>query len=146
VKGIVVGDDRGVPAINPMTGQPMLQPGPNGQAMPVWLVPPGAKQMRADRLGGHMSRQLLDEMSEWEPETDKPLHVLPIAGCVFRKTYFDPGKGRNASLMIDPRLVVISYRAKSLELVPRISEDIRYYPLEIEEMVRADTFRAPPSG
>jgi chaperonin GroES len=112
----------------------------------MWLVPPGAKQLRADRLGGHMSWQLLDEMPEWEPETDKLLHVLPIAGCVFRKTYFDPGKGRNVSLMVDPRLVVINYHAKSLELVPRISEEIRYYPLEIEEMVRAGTFRAPPSG
>jgi len=83
---------------------------------------------------------------EWEPETDKLLHVLPIAGCVFRKTYFDPAKGRNVSLMIDPRLVVINYHAKGLEIVPRISEEIRYYPLEIEEMVRAGTFLAPPYG
>jgi chaperonin GroES len=103
VKGIVVGDDRGIPAINPMTGQPITQQGPNGAPQGVWQVPPGVKQMRADRLGGHMSWQVLDEMPEWEPETDKLLHVLPITGCVFRKTYFDPGKGRNVSLMVDPR-------------------------------------------
>src|SRR5229473_3780400 len=39
-----------------------------------------------------------------------------------------------------------NYHAKGLEIVPRISEEIRYYPLEIEEMVRAGTFLAPPSG
>ena len=43
-------------------------------------------------------------------------------------------------------MVVINYHAKGLEIVPRISEEIRYYPLEIEEMVRAGTFLAPPSG
>jgi chaperonin GroES len=60
-------------------------------------VPPGAKRVKADQIGDHMSWQLLDEQPEWEPETDQLLHLLPIVGCVFRKSYFDPSKGRNVS-------------------------------------------------
>jgi hypothetical protein len=76
----------------------------------------------ADQIGEHMSWQLLDEQPEWEPETDQLLHLLPIVGCVFRKTYFDPSKGRNASLMVSPMKFVVNYHAKSLETAPRSTE------------------------
>jgi len=143
VKGVVIGPDEGQPAIDPQTGQPAVQPGPNGQPMPVWAVPPGSKQIRADQIGEHMSWQLLDEQTEWEPETDAMLHILPIVGCDFRKSYFDPGKGRNASLRVTAMNLVINYKAKSLETAPRITEEINYYPLEIEEMERAGLFCTP---
>src|SRR6185312_14421979 len=70
VKGIVIGPDTGTPQIDPQTGQPAMQPGlpdPQGQPVPVpvWKVPPGAKQVRADKIGEHMSYQLLDEQPEW---------------------------------------------------------------------------------
>lgn len=141
-KGVVIGSDDGEPQIAP-DGTPLMQAGPNGQPQPVWKVPPGAKQTRADNIGEHMSWQLLDEMPEWEPETDQLLHILPIIGCVFRKTYFDPGKGRNCSLMVTPLNLVVNYHAKSLEITPRITEKIKYYPIEIEEMIRAGTWMEP---
>ena len=37
-------------------------------------------------------------MDEWEEETDKLLHILPIVGCEFRKTYYDPTEARNMSV------------------------------------------------
>ncbi|MDE2099597.1 MAG: co-chaperone GroES [Patescibacteria group bacterium] len=143
VKGVVVGADDGQPVIDMQTGQPVIQPGPNGQPMPVWQVPPGAKQKRADDIGEHMSWQLLDEQTEWEPETDAMLHILPVVGCDFRKSYFDPGKGRNASLRVTAMNLVINYHAKSLETAPRLTEEIRYYPIEIEEQERAGIFLKP---
>jgi chaperonin GroES len=139
VKGIVIGSDDGKPQIDPRTGQPVM--GPNGA--PVWAIPPGAKQNMADSIGEHMSWQLLDEQPEWESETDTLLHVLPIVGCVFRKSYFDPGKGRNCSLMCSAMHLVINYKAKSTELAPRLSEEIQYYPHEIEEQFRAELWRRP---
>ncbi len=148
VKGVVIGEDQGTPQIDPQTGQPVMQPGPpgpDGQSMPVpvWQTPPGAKRIKADQIGEHMSWQLLDEQPEWEPETDQLLHLLPIVGCVFRKTYFDPGKGRNCSLMVSPMNFVVNYHAKSLETVPRTTEIIPYYPLEIEGMQRSGMFIEP---
>lgn len=149
VKGVVIGDDKGTPAIDPQTGQPVIQPGPvnpeTGQQtpVPVWQVAPGEKRTKADQIGDHMSWQLLDEQPEWEPETDQLLHLLPIVGCVFRKTYFDPGKGRNCSVMVSPMNGVVNYHAKSLETAPRFTEIIQFYPLEIEEMERSGVFISP---
>lgn len=142
VKGTVIGPDDGEPQIGP-NGQPVTVPGMNGQPQIQWRVPPGAKQDRADKIGEHMSWQLLDEQPEWEPETDRLLHVLPIAGCMFRKSYFDPGNGRNASLIVSAKHLVINYKAKSLETAPRVTEELQYYPLEIEEQQRAGLFRIP---
>lgn len=140
VRGVVIGDDDGQPVIDPRTQQPYVNP-QTGQ--PVWQVPPGAKQQKADDIGEHMSWQLLDEMPEWEPETDTLLHILPIVGCDFRKSYFDPGKGRNCSLRVSAMRLVINYKAKSIETAPRLTEELEYYPLEIEENIRAGIWKEP---
>lgn len=134
-KGIVIGSDDGTPELA-QNGQPIIESG--GQ--PRWKVPPGGKQERADRIGEHMSWQLLEEMPEWEGETDKLLHILPIAGCVFRKGYFDPGHGRNFSVLVSALNLVINYNAKSLATTPRVTEKIDLYPLQITENERAGTF------
>lgn len=139
VKGVVVGKDEGTPMVGP-DGQPMMQPGPDGQPQPVWQIPPGGKRERAGRIGEHMSWQLLKEMKEWEEETDKLLHVLPIVGCAFRKSFFDPSMGCNASMLAMPLNVVVNFWAKSMERAARISEMLKYYPSEIEEFVRGDLF------
>jgi chaperonin GroES len=147
VKGVTIGPDNGTPAIDPQTGQPAMQPGPvnpqTGQPtpVPVWQVPPGAKQIRADKVGEHMSYQLLDEQPEWEGETDKLLHILPIVGCEFRKSFFDSGKARNSSLRVSALKLAVNYHAKSLETAPRITEEVQFYPLDIENMERSGEFR-----
>lgn len=145
VKGTIVGSDKGVPQIDQQTGQPAVQPGPPGQdgqptPMPVWQVSPGIKKQRADKIGQHMSWQLLEEQEEWEPQTDRLLIVLPIVGCVFRKSYFDPGLQRNVSAFVSAADLCVNYKAKSFETAPRQSEILRLYPYEIEEKIRAGIF------
>jgi len=130
VKGIIHGHDKGVPAMGP-DGQMVLADG-----SPAWLVPPGFKRMVADSIGEHMSWQFLEEMDEWEAETDKMLHVLPIVGCEFRKTYFDPTEGRNFSVRVPAKDLIINYWAKSLSTAPRLTEVLKLYPHEVEECIR----------
>lgn len=144
VKGVVIGSDKGVPAVgpdgnqatDPATGQPAWKTGQDGQPQA-----PGAKQDRADRIGDHMSYQLLDEQTEWEPETDAMLHRLPIIGCAFRKSFFDPKLKHNSSLVVAAENLVINYRARSLERAPRVTEIVSLYPLEIKENELAGVFR-----
>jgi len=139
VKGVVVGDDQ---------GQPMMQMGPQGPQpvmdprtqQPAWIVAPGAKKERATRIGEHMSWQLLDQMSEWEEETDKLLHILPIIGCAFRKSFYDPAVGHNACMLVLAQNLVINYFAKSMDRAPRLTELLQYYPYELEEQIRAGLF------
>ena len=142
VKGKVIGDDRGRPEMDP-SGQPVVQQveGPEGPVQqPVWRVPPGAKRDRADRIGRHMSYQLLEDMPEWEEDTDKLLHIIPIVGCVFRKTWFDSALGRNRSELIQAERFVVNYKAKSLETAPRATQEIDLYPHEIIERERSGLF------
>jgi len=60
------------------------------------------KEARAKRVSQHMSYQLLEQMSEWESDTDQLLTSLPVLGMYFRKTYYDPLLKRNRSLGISP--------------------------------------------
>lgn len=140
VKGKALGEDSGVPEVDPRTGQPAM--GPNGE--PVWRVKPGAKKARADRVARHMSWQLLEEMSGWEEDTDRLLHMLPITGCVIRKTWFDPVKGYNCSYLVSPDKFVVGYWTKDLETCPRATQVCEYYPHEIEEKFRGDVWVRPP--
>ena len=133
-RGAVVGNDDGVPAMQ--NGQPVMDQ--TGQ--PVFVKPPGAKQKQADKIGRHMSWQLLSEMKEWEPQTDRLLLVTPIVGTMFRKTYFDPGLQRNVSETVTADLLCVNYKAKSFEVAPRKTEIITLYPWEIVSYVRAGLF------
>ena len=145
VKGVVYGDDDGVPKRGP-DAQPII--GQNGQ--PEWDIPPGALRERADRIAEHMSYQLIEEQPEWEPDTDKLCHILPIVGSAFRKTYFDPAEGRNVSILVHPKNFIVNYWAKSIYTAPRLTEVLELYPHEIEENKRAGLFidqdYGPPEG
>lgn len=120
---------RAYPAIvdgwNVVKGKPMGQPSEE-------------KRARAERIGQHMSWQLLGEMEEWESDTDQMLHVLPITGCMVRKTWFDPVQGRNRSEIIFPDRIVVNYFAKAD--CPRITQVVDYYPHEVLERVRSDVW------
>lgn len=135
VKAKVTGDDAGVPAMD-QRGQPVM----DAQGQPVFQVQPGAKRERGDRIASHMSWQLTEEMAEWEEDTDRLLHMLPVIGCMFRKVYYDSGKGRNCSEILHPMNCVVHYKAKSLDSAPRITHEFDLYPLEITERMRDGRF------
>ena len=99
------------------------------------------KREKGDRVATHMSWQLSEEMPEWDEETDKLLHILPIVGWLLRKTWFDPALGRNRSRIVHPKKCVVNYNAMSIETVPRITEEIDLYPYQITEKRRAGTYR-----
>lgn len=100
----------------------------------------GEKAKRGDRVSEHLSYQMLSEMPEWEPDTDRMLVMLPILGCVFRKVYYDPALARKCSRLITPDRLVVNYHAQDLLTVPRITEEMFLYPHEIEERIRSGRF------
>lgn len=79
---------------------------------------------RATRISHHMSYQILEEDETWEENHDKALLIQAIMGCVFKKTYFDPIKCHNISECVNPRDLVVSYWAKSVETAPRLTHII----------------------
>jgi chaperonin GroES len=137
VKAQIVGSDDGVPQINPDTKDPLVDP-LSGE--PVWAKPPGEKRKKAERVSRHMSYQLLNEMTEWEEDTDVLLHHIPIIGCAFRKVYRSEELGRNKSEMIAAVDLVVNQKVRSLDEAPRVTHVIMLYPHEIENKKRAGIY------
>lgn len=83
--------------------------------------PDGQKRKKADRIGEHMTYQVLEEMPEWEPGHDRLFHIMPVSGSVFKKTWFDPALGRNVSKLVNLDDVVINMNADPEETPDTIS-------------------------
>jgi len=81
--------------------------------------PTPEKIARAARVQQHMSYQLLEEDEEWEEEMDRLLITIPIVGCSFKKTYFDPDMKRNRSVHVLANDFVVDYWTKSLSTSER---------------------------
>ena len=120
---------------------PALVPGPNlVQGLVIGRDEGGKKQQSAERVGRHMSYQLLFDMKGWEEDMDKLCLILPIIGCLFKKTYFDPVKKKNCSEVIMPHDLVIDYFAKSVDEATRKSHVIWRTKNEILERQRRKLF------
>lgn len=102
--------------------------------------PNGEKAARAARVSEYLSWQLLSELKEWEEDTDKLLVILPIVGSAFRKVWYDPALQKNRSRLVSSSSLVVNYFARSMEDVPRVTEEMRLYPYEIAERIRAGRF------
>jgi len=106
----------------------------------------GEKRERGDRVSAHMSYQLTYQMDEWEEDTDKLLHVLPITGVCYRKTYYSPSLGRNKSELVLPDKLVVNNGVRSLDAAPRITQEIELYPLEVKERELQGIFKENEYG
>jgi len=100
----------------------------------------GQKASRALRISSHMSYQLLEQDEPWEEDQDKALLALPILGCVFKKSYYDPIKGHNVSKLVLPQDLAVHYYARSVEDCERKTEIFQLYKREIRERELRGTF------
>lgn len=120
---------------------PALVPGPKMvTGMVIGNDPNAEKQGAAERIGKHLSYQLLFEMENWEEEMDKLCFMLPIVGCVFKKTYYDPLKKINHSHLVLPKDFVIDYYAKSVDNAARKFHVIYKNKNQVVERERSGIF------
>lgn len=103
--------------------------------------PTGEKTNRAKRVSTHMSYQILDVMEDWEEDMDKLLIALPIAGTVFKKTYWDAGKQRNCSKLVLPKFLVVNNDTRSLEEAERVTEVIYLSKRKVKERQNQGIYR-----
>lgn len=101
--------------------------------------PDGHKKERAERIGYHMSYQLLEQIEDWDEDTDKLLLQMAIVGCAFRKTYFDVTLGRPRSELVPAKHVVYDHATPWKDL-RRVSQWLPLYKNDVIERVRGDVF------
>lgn len=101
--------------------------------------PEESKAKRAERISEHMSYQLLDEMPNWEGDTDKLLIMLPIVGTMFRKVSWNEVYQRPEVTLVMPDKITVNYESESLNLEDcrRISEEVILFKNDIVERERA---------
>lgn len=103
--------------------------------------PTGEKLQKAERIGQHMSYQLLEEDEAWEEQHDRLLINLPIVGCAFKKTYYSAIKGHNISELVLAQDLVLNYHAKSVEDCMRKTHVLPMTRNQIYEKVQAGLFK-----
>lgn len=97
----------------------------------------GEKAERARRVSSHMSYQLLVESDEWEENTDRLLHLLPTVGTCFKKTWFDPIKGVNRSILCLHDEIIVNDNISCLAEAKRITHILSKTKNQLVEMIRA---------
>lgn len=101
----------------------------------------GRKSSRAHRVGKYMSYQLLEENEDWEEQQDRLFIILPILGCAFKKTYFDPVKDMVCSKLVLPDDLVVAYYTKQIDEAERKTERFKLFPRAIKERQNKGTYR-----
>lgn len=101
----------------------------------------GSKAARAGRISAHMSWQLLEQDENWEEDQDKAFLALPILGCVFKKSSYDPVLEHNKSTLVLPKNLCVHYYAKSIEQAERKTEIFELYNREIKERELRGVFK-----
>jgi len=100
----------------------------------------GKLQEHADRIGRHMSWQVLEEDAAWEEQHDRLLINLGIVGTNFVKTYYNSTRGHIVSDLVMARDLVLDYYASSVESCARKTQVIQLYKNEIYERVKRGMF------
>lgn len=97
-------------------------------------------EIQARKISEHMSYQLLEEDETWEDNMDKSLISLPIVGCAFKKSYFDPVLEHNVSEHVLAKDLYIPYFAPSLEKAPRITQILYFSQNDYYERVASGIY------
>ena len=95
----------------------------------------------AARVQADMNYQLTDVMVEYRPEHERMLWGLGLAGNAFKKVYYDPSLGRQASMYIPAEDVVVPYGASSLEVAGRVTHVMRKTANELNKLQASGFYR-----
>ena len=82
-------------------------------------------QAQSERVKEFMNYQIIHVMDEFDPETDRLLFYLPLAGSAFKKIYFDDLLDRAVARFVPADDLVVPYNATDLNSAARITHVIR---------------------
>jgi hypothetical protein len=81
-----------------------------------------------------MNYRLTEGMPEYRPEHERLLYSLGLAGAAFKKVYYDPSMGRQASIFIPAEDVIIPYGASSAMTSERVTHIMRKTKNDIRKL------------
>jgi hypothetical protein len=99
------------------------------------------KKDAAERVKEDMNYQLTDVMKEYRPEHERMLWGLGLSGNAFKKVYYDPSLGRQASIFVPAEDIVVPYGASNLETSERVTHVMRKTKNELIKLQVAGFYR-----
>jgi len=96
---------------------------------------------RAERLGRHMSFQLLEQDVAWEEQHDRLLINLAIVGTAFIKSRYNSILRHNVGELVLARDLVVNYWTKDLKTSPRITQEIEVSRNDAVSSMRSGIYR-----
>lgn len=95
----------------------------------------------AERVREDMNYQLTEVMTEYRPEHERMLYSLGLAGCAFKKVYFDPAKDRQIAVYVPAEDVIMPFGASSAADAERCTHIMRKTPNEMRRMQVSGFYR-----
>ncbi len=102
--------------------------------------PQGQKAAQADRVATYMSWQFMHDMETWDEDMDRLFMMLPVAGLLFKKSYYDGVEEKIKSELVFAENFVVDYWTHTLEKAERYSEIIYMPERLLKERQRAGDF------
>jgi chaperonin GroES len=116
-------------------GDRIAQPGVIG------FDPDQSKKRRSERVSKFISMQALEMRTAWKTEHKKLLYNLPLAGTAFKKVTWDAANNTWLSRLVLAEDVIFDNGVVSFEELPRLAHQIKRYPYQIQEKMRAGAYR-----
>lgn len=104
------------------------------------------KYQQAQRIKEELNYQLTENMPEFRSEMEQLLFRLPLAGSVFKKTYYDSIHGRPSSCMVVAEDLVVDYHTNNLDDAERITQINRWPKNKLRKLMRAGLYRTVDLG
>ena len=98
-------------------------------------------EMQAERVKEFMNYQIIHVMEEFDPETDRLLFYLPLAGSAFKKVYFDDILDRAVARFVPADDLLVPYNAADLSSASRIIHVIRMNENDIRKFQAGGFYR-----
>tara|TARA_R100001086_G_scaffold136572_1_gene71160 strand:+ start:2983 stop:5376 length:2394 start_codon:yes stop_codon:yes gene_type:complete len=98
-------------------------------------------EMQAQRVQEFMNYQITHVMEEYDPEMDRLLFYLPLAGSAFKKVYFDDILDRAVSRFVPADDLIVPYNASDLASASRIIHVTRVNNNDVKKFQAAGFYR-----
>ena len=98
-------------------------------------------ETQSQRVQEFMNFQITHVMDEYDPEMDRLLFYLPLAGSAFKKVYFDDILDRAVSKFVPADDLLVPYNATDLSSASRVTHVIRMNTNDVRKNQAAGFFR-----
>ena len=99
------------------------------------------KEEAATRVSDDMNWRLTEQMPEYRTEHERMLFNLGLAGCAFKKVYFDPNKNRQVAIFIPAEDVILPYGCSGVRNAERATHTMRKTENDIKKLQVSGFYR-----